>query len=68
MRCFKKAEMLGTEEAKREGLRPVIVDVSELIAERDKCSHHCFLSVLELFKLRLRILVIQREDIEHYSR
>jgi hypothetical protein len=60
--------MLQTEEVTREILRPEILDVTELIAERDKCCQQSYLSVLELLKLRLRVLVIQREDIEQYTK
>ena len=60
--------MLQTEVDKGDILRPVILDATELISERNKCSHQCFLSALELLKLRLRVLVVQREDVEQYAR
>ena len=60
--------MLRTQEVTREILRPVILDVTGLIAERDKCCQQSYLSVLELLKLRLSVLVIQREDVEQYAK
>jgi hypothetical protein len=60
--------MLQTEEVTREILRPEILDVTGLIAERDKCCQQSYLSVAELLKLRLRVLVMQREDIEQYTK
>lgn len=60
--------MLRTEEVTRDLLRPEILNVTGLIAERDKCCQQSYLSVLELLKLRLRVLVMQRVDVEQYTK
>lgn len=60
--------MLRTDEVTRGIFSPEILDVTELISERDQFCQQSLLSVLELLKLRLRVLVIQREDIEQYTK
>ena len=47
-----------------ETLDPDIQNVSALISENDKYDHQCFLSVVELLKLRARVMVSEREEVE----
>ena len=49
-------------------LGPDIQNVSALIAENDRYDHQCFLSVVELLKLRARVMVSEREEVEELDR
>ena len=43
-------------------------EAARMIFENDKYDHQCYLSVSELLKLRLRIMIAQREEMEELDR
>jgi hypothetical protein len=43
-------------------------EASKLVAGNDQLDHQCYLSVSELLKLRLRIMIAQREEVEELER
>lgn len=49
-------------------LDPMISEISKLIGEKEKYEHQSYLSVLELLKLRLRVMITQREEAEEAHR
>lgn len=49
-------------------LDPGLAEISKLITEKEKYEHQSYLSVLELLKLRLRVMITQREEAEEAHR
>jgi len=43
-------------------------EASRLISDNDRLDHQCYLSVSELLKLRLRIMIAQREEVEELDK
>lgn len=60
--------MIENIDRKSKILDPDIQGVAALIAENDKYDHQCFLSVVELLKLRARVVVSEREEVEELDR
>jgi hypothetical protein len=49
-------------------LDPGLSEIAKLITEKEKYEHQSYLSVLELLKLRLRVMITQREEAEEAHR
>jgi hypothetical protein len=49
-------------------LDPGLTEIAKLIMEKEKYEHQSYLSVLELLKLRLRVMITQREEAEEAHR
>lgn len=63
-----QASILRAKESGDKALEIPRMEAAYMISENNKYDHQCYISVSELLKLRLRILIAQREEMEELDR
>lgn len=52
----------------KDELNAIVVEANVLLSSVEKYEFHCFMAVTELLKLRVNILIAQREEVEELER